>query len=172
MSTCFKQCFLVTQCDAYKTWAFWHNFVFQDALAYIGLYLAIRGGMWDMRMGSLKEMCPLFAAIDRLNYRKIIPQHIADVLSMPAYIQDFLQSGGFVCNLKANRFSAVGFDEAHEMCINKDIKATVVRPSKEYLDKIMYYYPVRAKVCKNQKKSCCTTYFTDNISNFRHFAAR
>ena len=59
-------------------------FVFQDALAYIGLYLSIRGGMWDMRMGSLKEMCPLFAAFDRLNYRTIIPQHIADVLSMPA----------------------------------------------------------------------------------------
>ena len=53
------------------------------------------------------------------------------------------------------------------MCVNKDIKATVVRPSKEYLDKIMYYY------CKNLKKtSCCTTYCTDNVSNFRHFAAR
>ena len=40
----------------------------------------------------------------------------------------------------------MGLDEAHE--INK---ATVVRPSKEYLDKIMYYYPARAQVCKNLK---------------------
>ena len=32
--------------------------------------------------------------------------------------------------------------------INKDIKTTIVSPSKEYLDRLMYYYPIRAKLCK------------------------
>jgi hypothetical protein len=70
--------FLEQRSDSANSWRFWHGFVFQNALAYISLYLSIRGGLWDMRMGSLKEMCPLFAAFDRLNYHKIIPQHIAD----------------------------------------------------------------------------------------------
>ena len=36
--------------------------------------------------------------------------------------------------------------------VNKDIKTSVVRPSREYLNRIMYYYPVRAKVCKQLKE--------------------
>ena len=40
--------------------------------------------------------------------------------------------------------SAVGFDEAHEMCINKDIKATIVRPSKESLNRVMYYFSCKS----------------------------
>ena len=55
--------------------------------------------------GQSKENESLFAAFDHLNYRKIIPQHNVNVLSM--HIQHFLRSGGFICNLKANRFSAV-----------------------------------------------------------------
>ena len=38
------------------------------------------------------------------------------------------------------------------MLVNKDIKTFVVRPSKEYLNKIIYYYPVRSKVCKQLKE--------------------
>ncbi len=47
---------------------------------------------------------------------------------------------------------AVALDEAHEMLVNKDIKTSVVRPSREYLNRIMYYYPVRAKVGKQLKE--------------------
>ena len=36
--------------------------------------------------------------------------------------------------------------------VNKDIKTSVVRPSREYLNRIMYYYPARAKVCKQLNK--------------------
>ena len=140
--------FLKMQCSKSLNWKCWHDFVFKDVLAYVGLYLTIRGGMWDMRIGSLKEMCPLFTEFDRLNYRKIIPQHISDIHRMPEHIKRYLCLGGFVCCLNANSFSAVG---AHEMCINKNIKATIVRSSKEYLNRVMYYFPVRAEVCKNLK---------------------
>ena len=36
--------------------------------------------------------------------------------------------------------------------LNVLIKTSVVRPSREYLNKIMYYYPIRAKVCKRIKE--------------------
>ena len=38
------------------------------------------------------------------------------------------------------------------MLVNKDIKTSVVRSSKEYLIRIMYYYLVKVKVCKQLKE--------------------
>jgi len=69
------------------TWRFWHDFLFHDCLAYVGLYLATRGGMWNLQMASLKEMCPLFTAFDRLNYMTILPQHFAEVMALPEEIR-------------------------------------------------------------------------------------
>ena len=57
-----------------------------------------------------------------------------------------------MCNIRGTKMCAVALDEAHEMLVNKDIKTSVVRPSREYLNRIMYYYPVRAKVCKQLKE--------------------
>ena len=128
------------------------NFLLHDCQAYVGLYIAIRGGMWTLRMASLKKMCPLFTAFDRLNYMKILRQHFAEVSSLPDVVRECFSKGGFVCNIRGTKMHAVALDEAHEMLVNKDIKTYVVRPSKEYLDKIMFYYPVRSKVCKQLKK--------------------
>ncbi len=82
---------------------------------------------------------------------------------MPERIRHCFEQGRFVCNIKGNKFSAVALDEAHEMLVNKDIKTTVVRPSPEYLNKMMYYYPVRAQsfeVLKDQlfPESCDRNY--------------
>ena len=93
----------------------------------------------------------VFTAFDRLNYMKILPQHFAEVSSLPDVVKDCFSKGGFVCNIRGTKMHAVALDEAHEMLVNKDIKTYVVRPSKEYLNKIMYYYPVRSMVCKQLK---------------------
>ena len=53
---------------------------------------------------------------------------------------------------------SVALDEAHEMLINKDIKTAVVRPTKEYLDRILYYFPVRSQALKQLKREV----FLDN----------
>ena len=45
---------------------------------------------------------------------------------------------------------SVALDEAHEMLINKDLKTTIIRPTKEYLDRVLYYFPVRSQVLKKQ----------------------
>ncbi len=97
------------------TWKFWVQFVTCDALAYVGLYLAIRGGEWDLRMACIKLMAPVFAAFDHQTYKKLIAKHISDVLSLPTSIHNFLKQGGFVVNLTGRLWSAVGVDEAHEM---------------------------------------------------------
>ena len=57
-----------------------------------------------------------------------------------------------MCNIRGTKMHAVALDEAHEMLVNKDIKTSVVRPSREYLNRVMYYYPIRAKCCKQLKE--------------------
>ena len=133
------------------TLKFWLGFVFEDGLAYVGLYLAIRGGLWDLRLACLKGMCPVFSAFDHIHYLKMLPQHFHEVLTLPVHIRKCFEQGGFVCNIKGRRMHAVALDEAHEMLVNKDIKTTIVRPTKEYLNRVLYYYPVRANAIKQLK---------------------
>ena len=40
--------FLECQSQADDTWKFWSQFILSDCYAYIGLYLAIRGGNWRL----------------------------------------------------------------------------------------------------------------------------
>ena len=47
-----------------------------------------------------------------------------------------------MCSVTGKRMRSVALDEAHEMLVNEDLKTTIVRPSKEYLDRVLYYYPV------------------------------
>ncbi len=79
-------------------WLFWKNFTFTDAFAYVSLFLSIRGGQWHLRLVSIKNLAPLFAAFDRPHYRKLIPQHL-DVLTMPQKVIECLEQGAFVCSI-------------------------------------------------------------------------
>lgn len=78
-----------------ETWRFWVQFVFQDAIAYVSLFLAIRSGDWNLRVASMKSMAALFTAFDHPNYQKLISQHLQDVLTMPAPI--ITVSTGRIC---------------------------------------------------------------------------
>ena len=51
-----------------KTWRFWTQFVFTDCFCYFGLYLAVRSSNWQLRVASLEQMAPIFAAFDREYY--------------------------------------------------------------------------------------------------------
>ena len=128
------------------------QFVTRDALAYIGLYLAICEGEWELRMACMKLMAPVFSAFERLTYRKLIGQHIADVLSWPEPVLKFFKEGGFVISLTGQPWNSHGVDEAHEMIINKACKASIVHPSREYINRVAAYLPHHSKCIENLKQ--------------------
>ena len=130
-----------------ETCRFWAQFVFQDCFAY---YLAIRSGKWNLRMTALKLMASLFTAFDRPRYQKLIGQHISDIiLHFPDEVLGLLQKGGFSVSITGRACHSVGIDEAHEMCINKECKQYVTRPSAAKMSNTATYLAIRAKAMKN-----------------------
>ena len=131
------------------TWKFWCQFVFEDCLSYVALYIAIRCKNWNLRVLALKMMAPLFAAYDRTTYQQLIPHHLADIQTFPDSVIQSLQAGAFAVCIVGGKGHAVALDEAHEMCINKDMKYAVVRPSKAYLQKTSLFLRFRIMAYKN-----------------------
>ena len=85
-------------------------------------------------------------ACDRPHYQKLIPNHLRDLAKMLRAVLRFLESGAFVCSNTGKHMHSVALDEAQEMLVNKDLKTTIVRPSIEYIDRMLYYYPIRSVV--------------------------
>ena len=140
--------FIADQSKADNTWKLWSNFVFCDCFCYISLFLAIRTSNWQLRMSSLKQIAPLFSAYDRPCYQRLIPNHIADVESYPVEIKKCFEAGGFTVKLRNGIGHAVALDEAHEVCINRDMKMAVTRPTTAYLQKTMFFFSYRIKAHK------------------------
>ena len=113
-------------------WCPWADFVLINCDCYITLYLAIQSSNWNLRVSSLKRMAPLFVAFDRNTYEWIIPRHLADLKQYPVNVLQCLEAGAFTVSTTGRKFHSVAFDEAHEMCINKDMKSAVIHPSDEY----------------------------------------
>ena len=143
--------FLERLANVDKIWKFWVQFVFVDAMAYVGLFLAIRSGDWELRVASMKLMAPVFTSFNHQIYQKLIAQHVADILCMPPSILGMFQQGGFVISICGRAWHSVGIDEAHEMLINKGCKTSIVRPHPDYINRIAHYVPYRTKVLDNLK---------------------
>ena len=127
--------FVEHQCASDDTWKFWAQFVFEDCMAYVGLFLSIRCRNWDLRVSSLKLMAPLFCAYDRTTYQRLIPNHLSAIQTFPKKVIDSLKKGGFSVSISGGIGHCVALDESHEMCINKEMKEAVVRPTTAYLQK-------------------------------------
>lgn len=112
-------------------------------------FTAIRTGNWKLRVSSLKQMASLFAAFDRPSYQKIIPQHLADILTYPEKIRQCFECGAFVVSIKNRPGHSVALDECHEMCINKDMNSAIVQPTKPYLQKTLHFFSYRIAAYKN-----------------------
>ena len=136
--------FILKQATSDDTWKFWIQFVFQDAMAYIGLYLAVRSGDWQL-IASMKMMAPIFTAFDHPSYQRLITQHLADITSMPPAIMAILKQGAFSVSISGRPWYSVGIDEAHEMLINKACKTSILRPTQDYINHITHYIPYRTK---------------------------
>ena len=146
------QSFIKEYCKKDDTWKFWAQFVFEDCLAYIGLYLAVRNHNWKLRVTCLKQMAPLFSAYDRIHYQQLIPHHLADLKKFPSKILNCFEAGAFSVSLTGVKGHSVALDEAHEMCINKDMKAAIARPTKAYLQKTSLFLRYRIAAHKHLLK--------------------
>lgn len=118
---------------------------FETAIAYVALFLAIRSGRWDLRIGAIKSIAALFTAFDRPKYQKLIPQHAVDMLTISEEVLANLKKGGFTVSIKGGPGHSVSVDEAHEMCINRECIEYITRPFADYMNRTAIFRPVRAK---------------------------
>ena len=140
--------FIKNQASIDDTWKIWMHFVFEDFFSYFCLYISIRTSNWKLRMSSLKNIAPLFTAYDRPCYQRLLPDHIADVQCYPEIILRALEGGAFTVKVSPGLGHAIALDEAHEMCVNKDMKMSVVRPTLPYLKKTLHFHSYRIKAHK------------------------
>ena len=64
--------FISQMASSDDTWKYWSQFTFTDALAYVGLFLAIRSGDWNLRVACIKLMAPMFTAFNHTTYQKVL----------------------------------------------------------------------------------------------------
>ena len=126
------------------TGQFWYKFI---CYAYISLYVSIRYRNWNLRVASLKQMA--FTAFDCPTYQQLIPRHLHDLATLPQFLLAHLEQGAFVVRLSPSQCKAVALEECPEMCINKDCKLAVVRPTKERMQFLANYLPFRSACLKN-----------------------
>ena len=119
---------------------FWTSFIMEDCLAFINLYLTVRGEEWDLRIASLKPMAAVFIACDQQHYSKLIPQHLADCVKMPDTIIRNFSKRGFAVSITGRNWHSVSFNGGREMLINKDLKTAIVRPKLKHVSLIAVLY--------------------------------
>ena len=83
--------FITQMSDLDDTWKFWARFVFEYCFPCIMLYLSIRSGKWNLRMGAIKSMAANFAVFDHPIYQRLISTHILDIAHMPPQLLEFLK---------------------------------------------------------------------------------
>lgn len=105
---------------------------------------------WPLEAACIRSFAPLFHALDRPNYLKLLPLHIATVKVCPQGIFEKLQQGAFAVSITGRKTQCVALDEAQEMLINKEVKMAMNANDMEGLSRLVHYLPYRWKITKNK----------------------
>ena len=76
--------------------------------------------------------------------QNLILQHLEDMLNIPETILRHLQQGGFTVSILGRPCHSIGIDEAHEMCINRERREFITRPSADYINRTAQFLSIRA----------------------------
>ena len=148
-------------CDDFNTksgtFRFWSGFCHRDMIYYVSLYLAIRSRDFVLRQVSMKAIGPIFHALDRQLYLRLIPYSLADLSQFPAELLREFKQGGFAVSYSEEGWRCVAFDECHEMDINRKVKNSKPLGSEEVLSRLCHYLPYRAQVLDNLNQETCNT---------------
>ena len=136
----------------HETFALWDRFLKSDVFAYIQLFISIRTGNWDLRQAAIKHVASLFHAFDHQNYARWLPVHLGQIYAMPEYVLLHFKNGSFVSSIKGINYSCVGFDEAHEMLINKMVKNVIIRNTPQNIARIASTLEYQAELVDNYVK--------------------
>ncbi|CAG2218428.1 unnamed protein product [Mytilus edulis] len=135
-----------------ENWKFWHDFIHYHGFIYVSYFLSIRSGNWHLRNYCLKHVAKTTQITDCKFYSRLLPFHIADLKSFPKSTIEHFEKGGWVVNILGRNMHSQGLDEAHESCINREVKNAMSNFfTLSALTKLVHYIPFRAKVLGNIK---------------------
>ncbi|PIK47536.1 hypothetical protein BSL78_15588 [Apostichopus japonicus] len=118
---------------------------------YVTLFLAMRLRQFDLRNISVRNLTPIFHAMDRPTYLKLVPFHMAAMKQYPPDILEYFQKGAFSVSVTGRNGCCFAFDEAHEMLINKEVKMSMTTTGIGSLSRLVHYLPYRAQLMKTFK---------------------
>lgn len=138
-------------CAENENWRFWNTFLSKHCFTYISYFLALRSGNWELRNLCIKEVTKITQITESKYYARLLPYHIADLKNFTAGIIKKFEEGAFVVNISGRNIHSQGLDEAHESCINREVKGAMTTFSSSALSKLVHYLPHRATVLTNLK---------------------
>ncbi|XP_072051451.1 uncharacterized protein [Amphiura filiformis] len=138
-------------CKQHPTFKFWFDFLSRDMIFYVGLFIAVRSRQFTLRNACIRQLAPLFHALDRHIYLRIVAFHLADMKEFPCDILQHFQHGAFAISLSGENWFCVAPDEAHEMEINKSVKMAMNTWSDQNLGRITHFLSFRARLLNNLK---------------------
>ncbi|KAJ8049124.1 hypothetical protein HOLleu_01726 [Holothuria leucospilota] len=123
--------------------------MYRDMLHYVSFFLSMRIRQFDLRCAAVRKVTPIFHAMDRPTYLKLVPIHMAGLKQYPPQVLEKLAAGAFAVNISDKNGCSVALDEAHEMLINKEVTMSMTTYGMGSPSRLVHYISVRSRLMKN-----------------------
>ena len=107
---------------------FWAS-TFSYLCAYLGYFMAIRSGNWQLRNSCLPKLSELFFAYSHNKYEELVCKSMKDCMKLPTEVLGAFLRGEWTVSAKGIPFHSQAMDEAHESLVNKSTKDLTTKPT-------------------------------------------